>query len=179
MYILPFLISLLFSSIASANHDYVTDGDITQCESQSPSGEDDCKGYSNEDHACCYGKYTEGAKCFKIPRNYRFALDTISTYKDANGADYPDINFTCNQVSALCGTDSPSEIFQCREHSSKQNSCCYIKQGDITDCILADSKFPNQTINETLGDTLIVCESSYMNIFYMFYIIALIFIIEI
>lgn len=179
MYILLFLLSLLFSSIYSSNTDYVTNGDISQCESQSPSSEDDCKGYSNEDHACCYGEYTGGSKCFKIPRNYRFVLDTISTYKDGNGVEYPDIKFKCNQVSSLCGTDSPSEIFQCREHSSKQNSCCYIKQGDITDCILADSKFPNQTINQTLGDTLVICEGSFMSIYYIFYFIALVILIEI
>lgn len=169
---------LLLPLILSASNDYPTSGTIANCESQSDPSEDNCKVNSDNDFACCYGEYTGGKKCFKIPRNYRFALDSVSTYKDQSGNEYPGITFTCNQPSALCGTNSPDEIFQCREHSSKQNSCCYIEQGDKTDCILADSKFPNQTVNETLGDTLVVCGSNFANMNILYFIILLFIIIE-
>lgn len=173
MPLFPFL--LLISSILTSNNDYVTNGDITLCESQTDPSEDNCKGHSTEDYACCFGKYTGGSQCFKIQRNYRFALDSLSTFINENGNEYPNITFSCNQASAKCGTDNPGEIFQCREHSSNKNSCCYIEKGDKTDCILADSKFPNQTINETIGGTLVVCGGYFyrMNIVYfiLFFII--------
>ena len=83
MPLFPFL--LLISSILTANNDYVTNGDITLCESQTDPSEDNCKGHSTEDYACCFGKYTGGSQCFKIQRNYRFALDSLSTFINENG----------------------------------------------------------------------------------------------
>lgn len=172
-----FLFLLLISSIFTANNDYPTNGNIELCESQTDPSEENCKGHSTEDYACCFGEFTGGSQCFKIARNYRFALDNVTTIMHSNGNKYENIKFSCNQAFALCGTDSPSEIFQCREHSSNKNSCCYIEKGDKTDCILADSKFPNETINTTIGDTLVICQGYFysMNIVYFILICFLLY----
>lgn len=134
--------------------DYPTGGGVTKCESETTVTEVQCKLHSTDDYVCCYAEYSEptrGKKCFKIDRHYRFALHKTQTFTDESNNTYSKVSFYCSQEVAWCGTRSPSKIFQCREHSSTSLSCCYIDNGNKSDCALANSKF------DTIGSTVICC----------------------
>lgn len=143
--------------------EYPINGDITQCELQTPTKEEDCSQFSDETNSCCFASLADETNneinaCYKVKRNYTFALNSIKTIK-RNDKDY-NVTFTCSQLNASCGTSKPDEMFQCREHSSTNQSCCYIKIDNFTDCILSETKFGNETENHTLFDIAnILCES--------------------
>lgn len=144
---------------------YPTDGDITQCELQTPTKEEDCSQFSDETNSCCLATLTDESNneinvCYKVNRNYTFALNSITTITRDN-KEY-NVTFTCSQLNATCGTSKPDELFQCREHSSMEKSCCFIKIDNFTDCILAETKFGNETESQTLFDIANILCGSYM-----------------
>ena len=148
-----------------------------------------CITYNTEETACCYATIffqnrTSINKCIPVQKDARFALNhlTIFSFKDYNNIEYEDVTakFECGQIDKLCGMDSPEKLFQCNEHSSITQSCCYLSTPTYTECILSEEKYDKETIFKLFEDSTVVCNSYQIVIkninwfFYLFMIISLI-----
>ena len=79
--------------------------------------------------------------------------------------------------------DSPSKIFQCSEHSSTTQSCCYLTTPTYTECVLSDKKYDKETTFKLFGESTIICYSNRLKIkrinFLLYFIIIIEFILSI
>ena len=114
-----------------------------------PSKEIDCTKFNTDLKTCCFAqlKFSNNTiknKCIEIEKNHTFALGFLDyiTYENENNVQ---VSFSCDISHTTCGTNNPSELFQCREHSSLHYTCCMIDIDGDTDCILADTKFNSST----------------------------------
>ena len=125
-----------------------------------PRKEIDCTNYNTDLKKCCFAqlKYSNNTiknKCIEIEKNYSFALGFLNNINYENEKDI-EVTFSCDLTYNTCGTDNPSQLFQCREHSSLHYTCCMIDINGDTDCILADTKFNSSTQTFSLFDVATV-----------------------
>ena len=177
-----YLITILISRI---NPEYVVNQDGETCGNSpsDPASKEDCLNYNTEDKACCFATIllhdrTSINKCIEVSRDARFALNflTIFTFEDKDHTVYEDVTgtFECEQIDKLCGMDSPKETFQCSEHSSTKQSCCYLSTPTYTECVLSDKKYDRETIFEIFPKSIVTCESSILILNYKFLLFPII-----
>ena len=161
------------------------DGETCNDSPYEPPYEEACTSYHTEEKACCFATIlksdrTKVNRCIPIPKDARFALNhlTIFSFKDKRDNEYKDVTatFTCGQKDNLCGMDSPKKIFQCSEHSSTTQSCCFLTTPTYTECILSDQKYDKETTFTLFDTSTIVCNSDNLKIkkFYLIIYIILI-----
>ena len=180
LYIIPFI---------SCDYDINLFGESCQNAPDDPPYKEACLSYNTEETACCYATIffqnrTSVNKCIPVQKDARFALNhlTIFSFKDNNNIVYEDVtaNFDCDQKDKLCGMDSPEKLFQCSEHSSTTQSCCYLTTPTYTECILSDQKYDKETTFKLFETSTVICYSNKIVIknlnwiFYFFMIISLI-----
>jgi len=165
------------------------DGETCENAPDNPPYEEACTAYNTEEEACCFAtillpdKTTEN-KCIPVPKEGRFALNhlTIFSYTDYHNTPYKDVTatFKCGQKDKLCGMDSPTKIFQCSEHSSTTQSCCYLTTPTYTECILSDQKYDKETPIKLFGESTIICYSNRLKLnLFLYFVIILEFILSI
>ena len=178
-----FLYIILF---VSCEYEINLDGEGCESSPTNPPYKEACISYNTEDTACCYAtiefqNQTKANKCLPVPRDARFALNflTIFSFEDYNGLEYKDVTavFECGQKDKICGMNSPEQIFQCSEHSSTTQSCCYLSTPTYTECVLSDKKYYKETIFKLFDNSTIVCKSDTIKIKKHFWFILFIFII--
>ena len=168
-----FFFLLYILSFVLCGYEINLDGETCADAPDDPPYEEACIAYNTEDEACCFAtillpdKSTEN-KCVKVPRDGRFALNhlTLFSFTDNHENEYTDVTatFKCGQKDKLCGMDSPSKIFQCSEHSSTTQSCCYLTTPTYTECILSDKKYDKETTFKLFGESTIICYSHKLKI---------------
>ena len=91
---------------------------------------------------------------------------TLFSFTDKGGVEHKDVTakFECGQKEGLCGMDSPNKIFQCSEHSSTTQSCCYLTTPTYTECILSDKKYDKETTFKLFEESTIICYSNKLKI---------------
>jgi len=106
---------------------------LINCEEEEEDSEDICECEKSENQTCCQFEIDEIIECKPFETKYLFAINFLNDI----------VNITCKKEheALTCGTNHPKKLFQCREHSSKSNTCCMININGETNCILADSKF--------------------------------------
>ena len=104
-----------------------------KCEDEEEDSEDVCICEKNENQTCCNYEINDTTECKAFETKYLFAINFLNDI----------VNITCKKEheALTCGTNHPKKLFQCREHSSKSNTCCMLNINGETNCILADSKF--------------------------------------
>ena len=170
-----FFFLLYIVSFVLCGYEINLDGETCLQAPDNPPYEEACTAYNTEEEACCFAtilnldKSTVN-KCVPVPRDARFALNhlTIFSFTDEkdNNKKYEDITatFKCGQKDKLCGMDSPSKIFQCSEHSSTTQSCCYLTTPTYTECILSDKKYDKETTFKLFDESTIICYSNRLKI---------------
>ena len=130
------------------------------CEEEEEDSEDICDCEKTDNQTCCYIEYQsdEGnvvSECKNFENKYLFAINFVNDH----------FNITCKKTyqNQTCGTNNPKKLFQCREHSSKSNTCCMLDVNGNTNCILADSKF-EQKNDEIISDSFYKNDKNYINI---------------
>ena len=164
---------LYIVSFVLCGYEINLDGETCRQAPDNPPYEEACTAYNTENEACCFAtiinhdKSTEN-KCVPVPRDGRFALNhlTLFSFTDYDNTKYTDVTatFKCGQKDKLCGMDSPSKIFQCSEHSSTTQSCCYLTTPTYTECILSDKKYDKETSFKLFGESTIICYSNKLKI---------------
>lgn len=156
-----------------------------KCEDEEEDSEDICVCEKNENQTCCNYEINETIECKAFETKYLFAINFLNDI----------VNITCKKEheNLTCGTNHPKKLFQCREHSSKSNTCCMLKINGETNCILADSKFIDTENNyysqdftfykdEDSNEVIITCNEKFIyfkrknnpfNLLIIYYIILL------
>ena len=170
IFILIFLYIILF---VSCDYEINLDGQGCRDSPRQPPYKEACLSFHTKDTACCYATIefknrTIVNKCVPVPRDARFALNflTIFSFKDYDNLEYKDVtaNFECGQKDKLCGMDTPEKIFQCSEHSSSTQSCCYLSTPTYTECVLSDKRYNKQTSFDLFGTSTVICNSNKIRI---------------
>jgi hypothetical protein len=129
------------------------------CEEEEEDSGDICDCEKNENQTCCFIEYQNEenvvSECQTFEKKYLFAINFVNEI----------LNITCKKSyqNQTCGTNNPKKLFQCREHSSKSNTCCMLDVNGKTNCILADSKF-EQKNDEIISDSFYKNDKNYINI---------------
>ncbi len=186
-----FLILYIISFILADDYEINLDGLDCSNSPSYPPYKEACLSYNTEESACCYATIlfknrTTVNKCIPIPKGARFALNflTIFSFKDNENKEYKDVTatFECGQKDKYCGMDSPCELFQCSEHSSTTQSCCFLSTPTYTECVLSDEKYDKETTFKLFNTSYVVCHSNKIiikNLINFFYIIIVINIINV
>ena len=183
---------LYIVSFVLCGYEINLDGETCRQAPDNPPYEEACTAYNTENEACCFAtiinhdKSTEN-KCVPVPRDARFALNhlTIFSFKDYQNNNYEDITatFKCGQKDKLCGMNSPNKIFQCSEHSSTTQSCCYLTTPTYTECILSDKKYDKETTFKLFEESTIICYSNKLKIkqinLLIYFVIIIVFVLSI
>ena len=124
-------------------------------EIENPTDEEECNNYNTLNESCCFVTITKPDnssenKCWNIDKDKTYFLNFLDTFSYNN---YTDIraSFSCNQIDQPCGINSPKELYECSEHSSKSKSCCLLYTPTKTDCVLSQKKYVEET-NVTIFD---------------------------
>ena len=185
------ILLLIFYIISFILSEYEVNPDGEGCMNapRHPPYKEACLSYNTEEIACCYATIiflnrTTVNKCIPAPKGARFALNhlTIFSYKDYDNTEYENITatFECGQKDKLCGMDSPHKLFQCSEHSSTTQSCCFLSTPTYTECILSSEKYDKETTFKLFDSSTVVCYSIKITIkngikfFYIFIVIYII-----
>ena len=180
------LIILYIILFVSCDYEINLDGQGCRDSPREPPYKEACLSFHSKDIACCYATIefknrTIVNKCVPVPRDARFALNylTVFSFTDYDNLEYKDVtaNFECGQKDRLCGTDHPEQIFQCNEHSSSTQSCCYLSTPTYTECVLSDKKFNQETPFNLFDTSTVICNSNKINIKYQYLLIYFIMII--
>ena len=167
------LILLYIVTFGLCAYEINLDGETCDQAPEDPPYEEACVAYNTEDKACCFATIlnndrTIENKCVPVPKDARFALNhlTLFSFTDHKGKKYEDVTatFKCGQKDKLCGMDSPDKIFQCSEHSSTSQSCCYLTTPTYTECILSDQKYDKETTFKLFDESTIICYSNKLKI---------------
>ena len=170
------LVLLIVYIILFVSCDYEVNIDGLGCENApaDPPYKEACTSFHLEDTACCYATIefknrSTVNKCVAVERDARFALNylTVFSFKDDNeNLEYKDVtaHFECGQKDRLCGMDKPEHIFQCSEHSSSTQSCCYLSTPTYTECILSDKLYTQEKTFKLFGTSTVVCNSNTIKI---------------
>ena len=133
------------------------------CEEEEEDSEDICDCEKLENQTCCYIEYKNdednvvSSECRNFTNKYLFAINFVNDY----------FNITCKKTyqNQTCGTNNPKKLFQCREHSSKSNTCCMLDVNGNTNCILADDKFEQDNSDNIYPEILYkIDDKNYINI---------------
>ena len=170
-----FLITNIFTEDDEEKYIINEDGQDCSFATSNPISEDDCTKYHTENISCCFVTIykednTTENKCWPIEKDLRYFLNYIDTF---NYKQYKNIkaHFSCNQKEQTCGVNSPKEIYECSEHSTNSKSCCYLYTPNLTDCIISQTKFDDNT-NKTIFDNIyVICTGHYLlsKIVYVFF----------
>ena len=124
-------------------------------EFDNPINEEDCHGFNTVNESCCFVTITKQDnssenRCWSIDKDKTYFLNFLDTFSYKN---YTNIkaSFSCEQIDQPCGINSPKELYECSEHSSKSKSCCLLYTPTLTDCVLSQKKYVNET-NVTIFD---------------------------
>ena len=133
------------------------------CEEEEEDSEDICDCEKTDNQTCCYIEYQSDeenvvfSECKNFENKYLFAINFVNEY----------FNITCKKTyqNQTCGTNNPKKLFQCREHSSKSNTCCMLDVNGNTNCILADDKFEQDNSDNIYPEILYkIDDKNYINI---------------
>ena len=120
-----------------------------------PTSEEDCINFNTVNESCCFVTITKQDNtseniCWNIDKDKTYFLNFLDTFSYGN---YTNINasFSCDQIDQPCGINSPKELYECSEHSSKSKSCCLLYTPTKTDCVLSQKKYEEET-NVTIFD---------------------------
>jgi hypothetical protein len=113
------------------------------CESvPHPHESHDCFSQTNGTYSCCYATIIDSqynlneSTCLPIIYRYKFAAPFI---KNINYESHKNVSatVTCNLApNKTCGTDHPSNSYECRSHGTVKTSCCMLETFTNTNCIL-------------------------------------------
>ena len=170
------LLSLIIYSFTD-EEDYVINEDGESCENapENPETEEDCNIYHTESLSCCFVTIIHDDnsienKCWEFKKDLRYFLNYLNvfSYKGYNNIK---ANFSCNQIDQSCGINSPKELYECSEHSSKSKSCCLLKTPTSSNCILSQKKY-TETTNVTIFDNYYVtCFGNNLSIKFIYLIL--------
>ena len=150
--------------------------EIIDCSSiQNPTNTENCTDNSNDTISCCFANLTNGTTyCMGINPNKTYFLNYIDKFNYKN----EDISaqFDCSQTFKTCGVDNPKELYECREHSTKDKSCCKLSGPGVSNCILSDTKYEEYTNFTLFNNYSIECFEPILVINYFLFVIVLIFI---
>ena len=131
------------------------------CEEEEEDSGDICDCEKTDNQTCCYIEYQSDeemvSECKNFENKYLFAINFVNDI----------FNITCKKTyqNQTCGTNNPKKLFQCREHSSKSNTCCMLDLNGNTNCILADSKFEQDNSDNIYPENLYkLDDKNYINI---------------
>ena len=131
------------------------------CEEEEEDSEDICDCEKTDNQTCCYIEYSDEenvvSECKNFENKYLFAINFVNVH----------FNITCKKTyqNQTCGTNNPKKLFQCREHSSKSNTCCMLDVNGNTNCILADDKFEQDNSDNIYPEILYkIDDKNYINI---------------
>ena len=182
-FLIHFLItlSIIINISTDEDEDYKINEDGEDCSNapSNPNSEEDCNAYHTEDIACCFVVITKEDnttenKCWGFQKDLRYFLNYLNVF-NYNGYTNVKANFFCNQIDQSCGIDSPKELYECSEHSSKSKSCCLLTTKTKTNCVMSQKKFDDKTNLTILGDNYITCSNYFLpiNLIYIFFILYL------
>ena len=130
------------------------------CEEEEEDSGDICDCEKNENLTCCIIEYQNDenvvSECKGFLKRYIFAINFVNEF----------FNITCKKSyqNQTCGTNNPKKLFQCREHSSKSNTCCMLDVSGKTNCILADNKFGQENDSIVTESFFKLNDENYINI---------------
>ena len=133
------------------------------CEEEEEDSEDICDCEKLENQTCCYIEYKNDednvvSECRNFTNKYLFAINFVNDH----------FNITCKKTyqNQTCGTNNPKKLFQCREHSSKSNTCCMLDVNGNTNCILADDKLFEKNNSDNIYPEILykIDDKNYINI---------------
>ena len=163
-------LNLIVTVISEENELYIFNEDGEDCSyaEENPTSEFDCTRYHTENISCCFAVITKQDnttenKCWPIQRNLRYFVNYLNIF---NYSNYKYINikaqFYCNQIDQTCGIDSPKELYECSEHSSKSKSCCLLTTPTQTNCIMSQTKFNDGTNISLFEGIYIICSDYFL-----------------
>ena len=179
--VIPFILS---------EYEINQDGESCINAPRDPPYKEACTSYNSNETACCYATIlfqnrSTVNKCIPVPKDARFALNhlTIFSFKDYDDLEYEDVTatFDCGQKDKFCGMDSPTKIFQCSEHSSTTQSCCFLSTPTYTECILSDEKYNKETTFKLFESSTVICRSKRIKIkkqYWVFYYIIVVYVLS-
>jgi len=153
------------------------------CGIKEPKSFDECISDSSTNSICCYARIKSSTKdstlCIFVPKSQIFITPHIRSLDIGSQEEFIDIFLECgfkpDNISygnpySLCG-DNPKEPYDCINNSTKNASCCYIKNPNGESfCVLNNGIYNN---NKSFFGVKIICQGNflYINILILFCII--------
>ncbi len=155
------------------------------CGPKSPSDHDSCLKDSNDKNVCCFAKVSIMEKasqelkestdiCFLVPRNMTFIAPYLNQMDLGIQKDNIMIKLDCGDDKIKdrsydrCGKDKPQSFIDCKNYSTKTDSCCYFKSpGGEATCLLNNGLSDS---NSTVFGIIIACKEKYLNISHFKYV---------
>ena len=173
--------SLIMIILTDEDEEYIINEEGEDCSyaDKNPKSEKDCNGFHTENISCCFVIITKEDnttenKCLPIAKDLRYFVNHLNVF---NYNEYTNIKakFYCNHIDQTCGIESPKELYECSEHSSKSKSCCLLTTPNKTNCIMSQKKFEDGTNITIFGDNYITCLAKFIKIkfIYIFFILYL------